>query len=144
MHVSKGEFMWGYSIHFWEAVWVYSSIGAVVFGALTAVSLFVSTWVGYRVTDAQQKAASEQILVTKHETALALKEQERLRNDNLSLQREMEKEKSARVDLERRFGPRKLSDAEKTKLEQALAGLGSVDIYRVEDMEASLFAENLK
>src|ERR1700683_3098317 len=70
---SHGESrMFGFPLDVWEAIFRWATIAALVFGGLGVGAAFVSAWVGYELTGATQKAATERISANEVQTRRAI------------------------------------------------------------------------
>jgi hypothetical protein len=88
--------MWSFTDPFWDTVFKWATISALMFGGIGVASAFVSAWVGYEITDATQKDADKRIADAKRDAGSAIeraarleKEAEQLRNANLALEKEI-------------------------------------------------------
>jgi hypothetical protein len=93
----------------WEAVFRIATWSALIFGALSIGSAFVSAWVGWEITDATQKDADTRIkgadLRIAEATARAAEANQKA-----------EEERLARVKLESRVAPRQITQEQQNEL----------------------------
>jgi hypothetical protein len=53
--------MWGFSLQFWQSVFIWATIVTVVSGTVAVTAAFVSTWVGYKISGVVQADADRRI-----------------------------------------------------------------------------------
>lgn len=117
--------LWGFSLQFWQVIvfwlWAASAVG----GGVAVVAALGSSVISYYITDATEAAAkveignakatagqanetagraNERAAVLEKEAAEARLEQEKIARSNLEMQQVIEKERSARLELERDVG----------------------------------------
>jgi hypothetical protein len=63
--------MWGMSVAFWEIVFRWATILALMLGGLTATAAFISVWVGYQLTSGVQQEANRRVSEIQAEAARA-------------------------------------------------------------------------
>lgn len=93
----------------WETVFKIATWSALVFGALSIGSAFISAWVGWEITDATQKEADTRIKAADVRIAEATARA-------AEATQKAEEERLARVKLETRIAPRQISQEQQNKL----------------------------
>jgi hypothetical protein len=93
----------------WETVFRFATWAALIFGALSIGSAFISAWVGWEITDATQKDADTRIKAADVRIAEATA---RAAEAN----QKAEEEKLARVKIEERIAWRKLDAAQANQI----------------------------
>jgi hypothetical protein len=99
----------------WETVFRLATWAALIFGALSIGSAFVSAWVGWEITDATQKDADSRIKAADVRIAEATA---RAAEAN----QKAEEERLARVKLETRIEPRHITQEQQNELTDRLKG----------------------
>jgi hypothetical protein len=162
-------------MHFLERGLNWSTLAYIVFVCLAAGTSFVLALFAGRVTSAKEaelkrlESASAEAVAHAHagaarahaQAALAHKEQrrleadmahakahhEQLRKENLGLQLAVEKERTARLQLEERLGPRHIGAAQRQTIQPALAGFQGQKVSIVTypgDPEIAGFANEIR
>jgi hypothetical protein len=93
----------------WETVFRIATWSALVFGALSIGSAFVSAWVGWEITDATQKDADSRIIAADVRIAEATARA-------AAANQKAEEERLARVKLETRVAPRQITQEQQNEL----------------------------
>jgi hypothetical protein len=88
----------------WETIFRVATWSALIFGALSIGSAFVSAWVGWEITDATQKDADTRIKAADVRIADAMVHA-------AEANQKAEEERLARVKLETRIAPRQITHA---------------------------------
>jgi hypothetical protein len=109
----------------WETIFRVATWSALIFGALSIGSAFVSAWVGWEITDATQKDADARIKAADVRIADANERTENLRKENLL--------------LEEAVAPRILEQSAPAQALKRFAGM-QVLISAVPDFESQRFA----
>ena len=122
--------LWGYTSSFWDTVVRWAFVISLIAGGMTAISLYVSGWVGYRLADAVQKDADTRIADAKRDTAAALQRIAELNKETTRLSADAEasraaiaeskaREKEAELklaQLEKKVTPRVIDDEQAAKI----------------------------
>jgi hypothetical protein len=114
-NAQKDAGMPGFLEPIWETIFRVATWSALIFGALSIGSAFVSAWVGWEITDATQKDADVRIRAGDVRIAEATA---RAAEAN----QKAEEERLARVKLETRIAPRKITQEQQNELTERLKG----------------------
>jgi hypothetical protein len=160
--VAKAKSRWHYvgalpdlsNVHFLERGLNWSTLAYIVFVCLAAAASFLLALFAGRVTSAKdaelkrvQSTAAEAAEHAHADVANAQAHCEQLRNQNLELQLAVEKERSARLQLEERLGSRHISAAQRQAIQLALASYSGQKVSIVThpgDPEIGAFASEIK
>jgi hypothetical protein len=115
--------------------WRFSVVGALV----TMVGI-ASLWIGTRVRDRD----FEENIANLHKNAAASEERSKeLEQSNLTLQRDIGREKTERLKLEEKFSARNLSETQRAAVIAAFKGVhGRAYVRCIDEIEACLAAHN--
>lgn len=126
---------WGFSLQFWQAVIVWGTIISAVSGGISIAAALISALVGYRVSDIAQSDADKRIAEAAFRGEEARAEAARANSEvakaNLSIaaanaraaeaNQKTEEERLARVALEAKLAPRRLTLEQRASLTSLFA-----------------------
>jgi hypothetical protein len=133
-NTQKDAGMPGFLEPIWETIFRVATWSALIFGALSIGSAFVSAWVGWEITDATQKDADKKIKAADERIADAGERAARLEREAAGLRLELDREVQKRAQ-------RILTDEQKSAISEELRGkISEIAIVVQHDPEARSFA----
>jgi hypothetical protein len=137
----KGQIMlWGQSIEFWDGLGRNAMIAGAVVGALALAVTFISSYVLYRVAEAQQAQLASDTAKAYAAAEVAKENAAALTKANTELQLQVEKERNARTAMLMQLQPRDFSAQQMEAFVAELKGkVKELHVFTIVDNEAAMY-----
>ena len=132
--------LWGQGIEFWDDIGRNAMIAGAVVGALALAVTFVSSYVLYRVAEAQQAQLASDTAKAYAAAEVAKENAAALTKANTELQLQVEKERSARTAMLMQLRPRDFSVEQMETFVTELKGkVKELHVFTIADSEAAMY-----